>query len=394
MAELSWDSWGPLADRYQRPGPRRLLALDGGGIRGLLTLQILDALERALRAKHGGQPAFRLCHFFDLIGGTSTGAIIAAGLARGMSTAELLSFYRDFGREAFTRRRLFERWKSLYENGALQRKLQDTFGPLTTLEPEHLQCLLLAVTRNATTDSAWPISSNPWSKYNERSRKDCNLRIPLWQIVRASTAAPVYFPPEVIEFDKDDPAKTFVFVDGGTTAYNNPAFLMHRMVVEPAYGLGWTRGEHQMLIVSVGTGSSPSIGQTAGDPEQNLAGAAVQTLSALMNQAAFDQDLSCRTIGRCVAGPPLDREVGDLIPREGSGRRRPLSEDLGRGFLYARYDALLTRAGLSSIDCGDIDPAAVSTLDSVEHMAELEQVGKAVAEHQLDVNDFGPLLQG
>ena len=392
MPELSWDAWGPLAARYKEPGPRRMLALDGGGIRGLLTLQVLDVLERALRARRGGQASFRLCHFFDVISGTSTGAIIAAGLARGMSTTELLTFYRDFGREAFTKRRLFDRWKSLYENGALQRKLQDTFGT-ATLEPEHLQCLLLVVARNATTDSAWPISSNPWAKYNERSRKDCNLRLPLWQIVRASTAAPVYFPPEVIEFDKDDPAKTFVFVDGGTTAYNNPAFLMYRMAVEPAYGLGWPRGERNMLIVSVGTGSCPSIGQSAGDPEQNLAGAAVQTLSALMSQAAFDQDLSCRTIGRCVAGPALDREVGDLVPREDNGRRRPLTDDLGRGFLYARYDALLTKGGLGSIGCSDLDPSAVSMLDSVESMAELEQVGRAVAEHQLDVTDFGPFLE-
>jgi hypothetical protein len=394
MAEQSWDAWGPLAARYQRPGPRRILALDGGGIRGLLTLQILDALERALRAKRGGQASFRLCHFFDFIGGTSTGAIIAGGLARGMSTAELLSFYREFGREAFTKRRLFDRWKSLYENGSLQRKLQETFGLATTLEAEHLQCVFVAVTRNATTDSAWPIWSNPWAKYNERSRKDCNLRIPLWQIVRASTAAPVYFPPEVIEFDKDDPSKTFVFVDGGTTAYNNPAFLMYRMAIEPMYGLNWAKGEKQMLVVSVGTGSGPALGQTAGDPEQNLAGAALQTLSALMNQTAFDQDLSCRTIGRCVAGLALDREVGDLIPREAGGRRIPLSDDLGRSFLYARYDALLTKSGLGALGCGELDPAAVSQLDSVASMADLEQVGRAVAAQQLDITDFGTLLDG
>jgi hypothetical protein len=370
-----------------------MLALDGGGIRGLLTLQVLDALERELRARAGGHASFRLCHFFHLIAGTSTGAIIAAGLARGMSTAELLSFYRDFGRDAFTKRRLFERWKSLYEDGALQRKLQATFGPSTTLEPEHLQTLLVVITRNATTDSAWPISSNPWSKYNEKSRKDCNLRIPLWRIVRASTAAPVYFPPEVIEFDKDDPAKSFVFVDGGTTAYNNPAFLIYRMAIEPAYGLGWMKGERQMLIVSVGTGSSPTLGQTAGDPEQNLAGAVAQTLSALMNQATFDQDLSCRTIGRCVAGPVLDNELGDLVPRASDGRRLPLSDDLGRAFLYARYDASLTTSGLVALGCGELDPSALCALDSVDCIPELEQVGRAVAERQLDVTDFGPLLE-
>ena len=132
------------------------------------------------------------------------------------------------------------------------------------------------VTRNATTDSAWPIFSNPWSKYNRRDRKDCNLRIPLWQIVRASTAAPVYFPPETIAWDKDDASKQFVFVDGGTTAYNNPAFLLYRMVTEPAYGLAWPKGERNLMVVSVGTGSAPGSGQSADDPELNAVAAAVQ----------------------------------------------------------------------------------------------------------------------
>lgn len=393
MPDRSWDAWGPLADRYRRDGPRRVLALDGGGIRGLLTLQVLAALERDLRARRGGQASFRLCDFFDLIAGTSTGAIIAAGLARGMSVAELLDFYRAFGHEAFTKRSLFARWKSLYENGALQRKLESTFEG-ATLEPRHLRSLLLAVTRNATTDSAWPIWSNPWAKYNDTSRKDCNLRMPLWQIVRASTAAPVYFPPEVVAFDPDDPSKHFVFVDGGTTAYNNPAFLAYRMATEPAYRLGWRSGEQNLLIVSVGTGSAPALGQTSDDPEQNLALAAAQTLSALMNQAGFDQDLSCRTIGRCVAGLPLDNEVGDLVPRDEAGRQRPLAEGLGRAFLYARYDARLTRQGLDDLGCGDIDPAAVRTLDSVEHMADLERVGRAVAERQLRVDAFSTLIDG
>jgi uncharacterized protein len=385
-----WDAWGPLAARYQRPGPRRLLALDGGGIRGLMTLGVLAAIEKQLQERRDN-PHLRLCDFFDAIAGTSTGAIIAAGLARGMSVARLVSFYKEFGVEAFTKRPLLERWKSRYENGALQRKLQSEFGADTTLEPEHLRCLLLVVTRNATTDSAWPIFSNPWSKYNRRDRKDCNLRIPLWQIVRASTAAPVYFPPETIAWDKDDASKQFVFVDGGTTAYNNPAFLLYRMVTEPAYGLAWPKGERNMMVVSVGTGSAPGSGQSADNPELNAVAAAVQTLSALMNQAAFDQDLSCRTIGRCVAGAPLDREVGDLIPRTSTGEHVTLSEDLGRSFLYARYDATLTREGLQSIDCGDIDPGDVSLLDSVAHMDALWRVGCG-AGAQVDVGAFGPLV--
>src|SRR5919112_596473 len=106
--------------------------------------------------------------------------------------------------------------------------------------------------------------------FNDTTRTDCNLAIPLWQLVRASTAAPVYFPPEVVSWDPGDPAKSFVFVDGGTTAYNNPAFLLFRMAIEPAYRLGWQTGEQRLLVVSVGTGSAPAVGDNAEDPSTNV----------------------------------------------------------------------------------------------------------------------------
>jgi hypothetical protein len=163
------------------------------------------------------------------------------------------------------------------------------------------------------------------------------------------------------------------------------------MATEPAYHLEWAKGEAAMLIVSVGTGSAPTLGQGSDSPEQNVAGAAVQTLSALMNQAAFDQDLSCRTIGRCVAGPMLDREVRDLIPMDDAGKPIPLATDLGRGFLYARYDAILTKEGLTDLGCRDLDPSAVGQLDSVDHMDDLERVGRAVAA-QISIDAFGPFV--
>lgn len=109
----------------------------------------------------------------------------------------------------------------------------------------------------------------------------------------------MFFPPEIVTLDATNPAKSFVFVDGGTTAYNNPAFLLFRMATEPAYKLSWERGEDRLLIVSIGTGSAPVAGATAEDPGTNLVEAALNTLSSLMSQAAVDQDINCRVIGRC-----------------------------------------------------------------------------------------------
>ena len=79
-------------NRLSAPGPKRILALDGGGVRGMITLAILERLE-ALLAEATGRTdgSFRLAHYFDLIGGTSTGSIIATGLAMGHSASELLA---------------------------------------------------------------------------------------------------------------------------------------------------------------------------------------------------------------------------------------------------------------------------------------------------------------
>jgi len=223
------------------------------------------------------------------------------------------------------------------------------------------------------------------------TRKNCNLKVPLWQLVRASTAAPVYFVPEIITWDPNDSTSAFVFKDGGTTAYNNPAFLLARMATEPAYRLGWAKGEKNLLIVSVGTTAAPTLGHEAEDPGTNLVAAASETLRALMSQAQFDQDLACRTIGRCYYGPPLDREVGDLITRtdEDEKLKLPLSEDLGRAFLYLRYDEELSFSGLRRLKLEHrIEPSLVSPLDAVDAMDELAQIGKAIA-NGIDLTDFG-----
>jgi uncharacterized protein len=390
-------AWGPLAQRYlTERRPRRLLALDGGGIRGILTLEILAELERQLGARSRDPAAFRLSHFFDYIGGTSTGAIIAAGLARGMSARELMSFYISIGPEMFQKERLLHRLRNLYRSDPLADQLQATFGVATTLAPEDLQCLLLVVTRNVTTDSPWPVSSMPAAKYNARARSNCNLKIPLWQLVRASTAAPIFFPPEVLEWDARDPSQSFVFVDGGMTPYNNPAFLLYRMATTPEYRLGWPTGEDQLMLISVGTGAAATRGPDALEPETNIAASLAGIPGALMAGAAVDQDINCRIVGRCVHGAVIDSEVGDLIPREDpadpASARIPLDRGLGRQFLYARYNADLSERALQRLGIDGVHAAAVRKLDAVGSIEHLAGIGRAAAREVDLVAQFGALI--
>jgi hypothetical protein len=385
--------WGPLARRYQPRAPRKMLALDGGGIRGVLTLSILKRLEAQLGT--------RLCDYFDYIAGTSTGAIIAAGLAKGMSVDELIGFYRRTGTEMFQRTRFLERLNSLYRNGPLEQQLKEVFGEQTDLKPGSLQTLLLVVTRNVTTDSPWPISSNPEARYNLLSRNDCNLCIPLWKLVRASTAAPIYFPPEVIQIDPMDERKTFVFVDGGVTPYNNPAFVLFRFATDPAYRLNWPKGEQNLLLVSVGTGAAATTGATADDSDQNMLSTGLGIPGALMYGALIDQDINCRTVGRCTYGDVIDRELLDMVPRHGADEgsvterlareRVPLSTDMGRSFLYARYNVDLGRDGLTALGFPNVDPATARKMDKADqaHIELLLQIGEKAAQ-QVNVKEhFG-----
>src|SRR5258705_7838065 len=113
--------------------------------------------------------------------------------------------------------------------------------------------------RNATTDSPWPICNNPFAKYNDPRHPACNLNMLLWQLARASTAEPIYFPPETLVCGD----KPFIFVDGGVTMYNNPAFQMFLMATvsnywpsAPLERRGWKTGVDSMLLVSVSTGTS------------------------------------------------------------------------------------------------------------------------------------------
>jgi hypothetical protein len=364
-----WQHWGHLADRYRTPRRRKMLTLDGGGIRGILTIQLLIEIEDQLRKARGAGSEFRLCDYFDYIGGTSTGAIIATGLCIGMSARELHDFYTRTGPEMFEKAALLRRWKNLYESSPLELQLKQVFGETRDLSPNHLRSLLLVVTRNASTDSPWPVSSNPDAKYNDTRRPDCNLRIPLWRLVRASTAAPIYFPPEVVHWDPNDPNKTFIFVDGGVTPYNNPAFLMYRMATLPEFKLSWETGEDKLMLVSLGTGASPTTDGDVLSPGKNVLGNLTSLPGALMYAAMIDQDLNCRAVGRCVAGDHLDNELGNLVRREPSNR----------AMLYARYNADLNEAGLSQLGINGVDPEKLQSLDAVDQIDNLTRVGQAVA---------------
>jgi uncharacterized protein len=211
-----------------------MLALDGGGIRGALTLGYLARIESILRERAGDDPDFRLCDYFDLIGGTSTDSIIATGLALGFSVSELVDIYRTLGEQVFEEGFLrFGVIGAKFPKEPLVRALTTHFGD-ETLGSDKLRTGLMVMTKRLDTGSPWLLHNNPRGKfYNPRPGETGtgNRDLLLRSIVRASTAAPHYFDPELIQIS---PQVSGAFVDGGVSPYNNPAMQLLMLALAAA----------------------------------------------------------------------------------------------------------------------------------------------------------------
>ncbi len=276
----------------------------------------------------------------------------------------------------FSRAGILKRFRYKYEDEKLSEKLKSVIGADETLGSNKLKTLLMMVMRNASTDSPWPVCNVPTAKYNDKKRDDCNLRLPLWKLVRASTAAPTYFPPEIVTVGSRD----FIFVDGGVTTYNNPAFHLYLMATAEPYNLCWESGVNKMLLVSIGTGTSPNVSANLRAEDMTLLYNASSIPGALMFAALNEQDFLCRVFGECRAGCALDREVGTMVGKGiASGPKL---------FSYLRYNAELSTEGFRQLGIKGFKPEVVQALDSVDHLSELKEVGRAVGELEVHKENF------
>ena len=147
-----------------------------------------------------------------------------------------------------------------------------------------------------------------------------------------------------------------------------------------------------MLIVSVGTGAAESLGATAAAANKTIVTTVAGLPGELMYAIQVEQDINCRTIGRCTFGSRLDREILDLVPRQADGITTiPLTTDLGRHFLYARYNADLSAQGLSAAGFNDVNPTSIQKMDAVENMETLLTIGRKAGE-AVDPLHLGPFI--
>ncbi len=355
-------------------GPKRILALDGGGIRGMLTLQILRRIESVLRERCGGDPEFRLSDYFDLIGGTSTGSIIAAALAMGYSVDELDKLYRDLGNKVFEKGILsFGILKAKFPSGPLHEVLRAQFDD-EKLGGDAIRTGLAIMTKRIDTASPWIVHNHPRGKFFKRDQPTGgvpNADFLVRQVVRASTAAPHYFEPEYIGIAD---GLEGAFVDGGISPHNNPALQLLLLATLEGYGVRWPLGEDKLLVVSVGTGSKGPDAEPEAYGKMAAAKLAMKSLASLMDDASVLNEAVLQWVSRSPTAREIDLEAGDLQ-----------NDVLGGGqpwITYLRYNAELEGEWLTRVlglELSDADLVGLEEMDNPKKLEALATVGNAAA---------------
>ena len=359
-----------LLQRLQADGPKRMLALDGGGIRGAITLGFLEEIEHILRERHNN-PNLRLCDYFDLIGGTSTGAIIAAGLAIGMTATEIKELYLKLGDKIFGEKRgLFKRLSAKFKIAALEKELEKIFGDIR-LGGEEIKTGLCIVTKRADTGSTWPLINHPNAKYYN-DNKDILLR----RAVRASTAAPTYFKPEAIDVGG---GQVGAFVDGGVSMHNNPSFQLFLTATLRGFPFHWEMGDDKLLLTSVGTGFWKNKQTVEEVTDNKLWDWAADVISMLMKDASQMNEIIMQFLSTSPTARMIDTEIEDL------------KDDLihrSAALRYLRYNAPIEKEYLAEIGFGDIDHTKLFEMSDASNCETLCKIGEKSAKRYVDGSHF------
>jgi hypothetical protein len=394
------------------PGPKRILSLDGGGVRGSITVAFLERIE-ALLSAHGGRPV-RLGDHFHLVGGTSTGAIIAGSLALGFRGEQIRKLYTELAPLAFKR----QRWslpilQPKFEVRGLRGQIERFVGDLE-LQSDELITGLCVVSKRIDTGSPWIMTNNPaapfWEDGPDRiGNKDYKLA----NLVRASTAAPHFFDPELIPINRrkaplpeetaapltrpliarvaqaalerlgwrdqavPDTTDYGLFIDGGVTPHNNPSFALLQTVVLKAFNLCWPTGPENLAVLSIGTGTfRPRLNyQDLGFTR--FPQLAYHALMSLMTDAETLILAQMQWLGECPMPWVINSEIGSLAGDGPPG---------GKLFRFLRYDVRLETQWLQEELGLNIAPEEVERfrhMDDPGIVQSIYEIARLAAEKQV-----------
>lgn len=405
-----------IAKRLHEKCRKRILALDGGGVRGLVTIGFLEEIEALLRKRYNDDE-YVLADYFDLIGGTSVGSMLATMLALGWPMEKVRAKFSEacpkiFGKRAFlgVSQGLFV---SKFNPHQLDKHLDDILGDMT-LDSDALKTGLAIVTKRVDKSSTWVFFNNPSHAYWQdkkvagtgQTKTIGNGNFKVADLIRASTAAPTYFQPHRIKIHEPTPDSDgqFLFVDGGLSPHNDPSLLLYMMAGMRGYRLGgvetvsdrdgkpkkrgvqWKLGSENLHMVSVGCGSFRAEARLSRmTPSILFGGRALRSLIS-------DSQSKTLKMMQWLSSPnrpwPINSEVGDLAEDD-------LGLHVGAGeamLSFARYDVRLEKEWLEKelevVHFSDNRLERLRRLDDPNNSHTFYTLAKKAAAKQVKGDDF------
>ena len=317
----------------------------------------------------------RLGDWFDLVGGTSTGALIAGALALGYRTDQVKDFYLRLAPFCFQPTRwgipLFQaKFNADGLRAEILRIVQDR-----ELSSTDLVTGLCVVTKRMDTCSPWIVANNPRAPYwLDGPDYDGNDKYRLSTLVRASTAAPHFFDPEELSISKD---QNGLFIDGGVTPFNNPSLALFQMATFKPFGIRWPTGPDRLSVTSIGTGTYRPTFTYSEEGFGRFAKLAYYALMSLMTDAETLTLAQMQWMGECLTPWKINSEVGTLVDQVPQG---------GKMFRFMRYDVKLETRWLKDeldLNVSDKDVERYRGMDNPAIVHDIYAIAKIAAEKQI-----------
>ena len=272
--------------------PYRILSLDGGGIRGVLTISLLQQLDRE-------HPDF--LDKVELVAGTSTGGILALAIAAGKSLSQALKLYKEKGRQVFSDTPLDDlkdvgnAFGAEYSNEGLKQALVEEFGSMTLGD---LKKKVVIVSFDLDNDSVDPTVPRSWKPkiFQNYPGKGTDSGEKVVDVALRTSAAPTYFP--VYQG----------FIDGGVVA-NNPSMCALAQALDKTTGC---QKLSQLVLLSISTGGYPRF-LTAQNADWGWTQWALPLVDIMLEGNIGVADYQCRKLlgeyRYCRIAPKLNKQI-------------------------------------------------------------------------------------
>lgn len=349
---------------------RNILSIDGGGVRCVIAMEALCALEKSIQQRHGDNHRV-LSDEFDLIAGTSAGGMLASAIALGMPMKEMRLFIESNIKHWFSPMPWYKRHSALYDKQCLAAALREGLGEHTTLGSDSIKTQLMLLTHNWSEDAEW-LLTNRAGAAPDGDVHDSHLQLPLWQATLASASAPGYFSPEVIDYGKHTPRKV-VLQDGGMTGFLNPAFRAFRYATQDSKGPRWQTGQELLNLVSIGSGDAAYTRHPSASKKRNVLRAMIDVPNALLQCSVREQEALCEQFGAPhTSANNTTCDYGQSVENHEHDKQ----SSAAALFSYSRINPNLETKSLAKLGCENLTAGKIMALDKPENYEFLSIIGQ------------------